>query len=68
MYLFERGRGREENTRPWSIHHVIVLDDDILDCSAAQERWLGGWNFEDVYLDNTQKFPRSNTYAIRKWM
>ena len=53
-----------EKTTPWSIHHVIVLDDDILHCSAAQERWLGGWNFEDVYLDNTQKMTLVQTPTL----
>ena len=52
MYLFERVE-REKARR--SLHHIVVQDESILHCSAAQERWLGGWNSEDVYLDNTQK-------------
>ena len=79
MYFFEREREREgeggrkrerererERVRR-GVHHVIVLDDSIVRYSAAQERWLGGWNCENVYLDNTTQKNYPDNCTIRIW-
>ena len=60
----ERERGRERERVRRGVHHVIVLDDSIVRYSAAQERWLGGWNCENVYLDNTTQKRTIQTTAL----